>query len=177
MRGGGPLNNRKWMILGSLMPLVIGLDQWTKQLVLEHFRHGETLPIVSNFFNLTYVKNNGAAFGILASADPAFRVPFFIVVPLLALLIIGYIFKKLPESDLKLSTALSLVIGGAIGNLIDRLIHGFVVDFLDFHWSYQYHFPAFNVADSAICVGVAILMLDLAVRPEHEEAQSAPSPR
>lgn len=171
------MRNRKWILLAVLMPLVIVFDQWTKWLVLERFRHGETVSVISNFFNLTYIKNTGAAFGILATADPSFRVPFFVIVPLGALVAIAFVFRKLPDTDLKLATALSLVIGGAIGNLIDRVVLGFVVDFLDFHWRYQYHFPAFNVADSAICVGVGILMLDLAVRPEHEqEAQSAPSP-
>lgn len=162
----------KWVILVVLTTLVIVLDQWTKYLVLEHFRHGETLSVISGFFSLTYIKNTGAAFGILATADPAFRVPFFVIVPLAALVAIGMIFRKLPPNDLKLSTALSLVIGGAIGNLIDRVQLGFVVDFLDFHWKYKYHFPAFNVADSAICVGVAILMLDLAFQPDESNGES-----
>ena len=157
---------KKYVIMVSLTSFVIAVDQLTKYLVLEHFRVGETIAMISNLFNLTYVKNTGAAFGILAHADPAFRVTFFVIIPLLALGAIGMIFKKLPDSDVKLSTALSMVIGGAIGNLIDRVQLGFVVDFLDFHWKYQYHFPAFNVADSAICVGVAVLMLDLAVRED-----------
>lgn len=72
-----------------------------------------------------------------------------------------YLFKKLPDTDLRTAWALALVSGGAVGNLIDRMRFGYVVDFLDFHWRYQAHFPAFNVADSAICVGVGLLMLDL----------------
>jgi signal peptidase II len=137
---------------------VIGLDQWTKFLVLERFRVGETLSLITGFFSLTYIKNTGAAFGILAHADPSFRVPFFVIVPLVALIAISFIFRKLPDTETKLSAALSLVIGGAVGNLIDRVQLGYVVDFLDFHWRYQYHCPAFNVADAAICAGAGLLI-------------------
>lgn len=79
---------------------------------------------------------------------------------------IAYVFRRIPNDSIRLSTALSCVVGGAIGNLIDRLQLGYVIDFLDFHWKYQTHFPAFNVADSAICIGVAVLVLDLLF---HEE--------
>lgn len=157
---------KKFYPLVMITPVVIALDQFTKYLIVDKFRLGETIPMVSGFFNLTYIRNTGAAFGIFAQSHPSFRVPFFVAVPLIALVAIGYIFRKIGAADLKLSAALSLVVGGAIGNLIDRVQLGYVVDFLDFHWSYQYHFPAFNVADSAICVGVGILMLDLMVQKE-----------
>jgi signal peptidase II len=152
---------KKYVILLGLTSIVIVLDQITKYWIHNNYRLGETLSVISGFFSLTYVRNTGAAFGLLAHADPAFRVPFFVVVPIVALIAIGYIFRRISDSDIKLSVALSLVIGGAIGNLIDRVVFGFVIDFLDFHWRYRYHFPAFNVADIAICVGVGILMLDL----------------
>lgn len=157
---------KKYYALAFITPMVVILDQFTKYMVIQHFRLGETVPIFSGFFNFTYIRNTGAAFGIFAQSHPSFRVPFFVAVPLIALVAIGYIFKKIGETDLKLSSALSLVIGGAIGNLIDRVQLGYVVDFLDFHWSYQYHFPAFNVADSAICVGVGVLMLDLLLQKD-----------
>jgi len=163
----------KYLILFVLTPVVILIDQWTKQLIIDRFELGQTQPLVSGFFNLTYVRNTGAAFGMLRDAHPSFRVPFFMIVPMLALLVIGYVFYQLPAKDKKLSTAFSLVVGGAIGNLIDRIHYGYVIDFLDFHWKYVYHFPAFNVADSAICVGVAILMLDLAFRQEESVNASA----
>lgn len=157
----------KYLILLGVLVSVIVLDQFTKYLILERFRLGETLPIISDLFNLTYVQNRGAAFGLLAQTNPAFRVPFFIIVPTIALISIGYVFRKVGNQDYKLASALSLVISGALGNLIDRLNHGFVVDFLDFHWKWGYHFPAFNVADSAICIGVGILMLDLFLNENH----------
>jgi len=151
----------KYVILVIVAVSIIGLDQLTKIAIVERFHLGETVSVLLNFFNITYVQNKGAAFGLLAQADPRFRVPFFIVVPLVALGSIAFVFKKIPDHNIKLSVALSLVISGAVGNLIDRLTLGYVVDFLDFHWRWSYHFPAFNVADSAICVGVGILMLDL----------------
>lgn len=152
---------RKWQVLFGVLPLIVILDQWTKALILERFRYGESIPVISGFFNLTYVRNTGAAFGFLAQADPSFRVPFFLMVPMIALVVIWFVFRQVPERSLYMSSALSLVVSGAIGNLIDRVRYGYVVDFLDFHWKYQAHFPAFNVADSAICVGVGLLMLDL----------------
>jgi len=151
----------KYVILLFVTLASVILDQVSKTVVLQHFRLGDSINIIPGLFALTYVRNTGAAFGLLAHADPAFRVPFFVIVPIAALLAIGYVFRRIPDRDTKLSSALSLVIGGAIGNLLDRLRLGFVVDFLDFHWKFQTHFPAFNVADSAICVGVGILMWDL----------------
>lgn len=164
---------RKYWILALVTPFVIVFDQLTKFEVIERFYLGESITLIPAFFNLTYVRNTGAAFGILATADPVFRVPFFILVPFIALAAIMYVFRKLPSGDVKLSTALSLVVGGAIGNLIDRVRLGYVVDFLDFHWSYAYHFPAFNVADSAICVGVGILMLDLLTQKQEEPSDAS----
>jgi len=151
----------KYILLGLVPSLTVLFDQWTKQVVIERFHLGESVSVMHGFFSLTYVRNTGAAFGFLASSNPSFRIPFFLMVPAVALMVFGYLFRKLPDHDLKTASALSLVMGGAIGNLIDRVRFGYVVDFLDFHWNYQAHFPAFNIADSAICVGVGLLMLDL----------------
>lgn len=167
----------KYSILAILFPVIVILDQVTKLVVIDRFRLGESIAVIPGFFSLTYVRNTGAAFGILATADPAFRVPFFTLVPLIALGAIAYVFKNIRRDDWKMASALSMVIGGAVGNLIDRLRFGYVIDFLDFHWSYQYHFPAFNVADSAICVGVGILMLDLLRQDASAEGGNAPHPR
>lgn len=158
----------KYVPLVTLMPLMVVLDQVTKWAVLEKFRLYESVPVIEGFFNLTYVRNTGAAFGMMANADPAFRIPFFMAVPLLALGIIGYLFKKLPEQDLKMSATLSLIISGAFGNLIDRARLGYVVDFLDFHWKHQWHYPAFNVADMAICVGVGFMSIYMLFQKDPE---------
>jgi signal peptidase II len=163
---------KHWIV--AIVPIVsILLDQWTKQLIVDRFQLGESISVLSQFFSITYVRNTGAAFGFMASVDSSLRIPFFLVVPTIALVVIGYLFKKLPDSDVKTAMALSLVMGGAVGNLIDRVRYGYVVDFLDFHWKYQAHFPAFNVADSAICIGVGLLMLDIAGREERERNVSS----
>ncbi len=145
---------------------VLILDQWTKFLVIIHFEYGESIPIIRDFFSLTYVRNTGAAFGFLASANPTFRVPFFLVVPIVAMVVLGFLYRDLPKDARWRSMALGLVSGGAIGNLIDRVRLGYVVDFLDFHYRSSYFFPAFNVADSAICVGVGILLLSTMINRE-----------
>jgi signal peptidase II len=157
---------KKYQILSWVMPLVVVLDQLTKWEVVKNFSLGQTRSIIPGIFDLTYVRNTGAAFGILAHADARWRVPFFVLVPLVALLAIFQVFRRIGEKDLKLAYALALVMGGAIGNLIDRAWLNYVVDFLLFHWKYEWQFPAFNIADSAICVGVGILMLDLFHAPD-----------
>ncbi len=140
------------------IPLVIVADQWTKLLVLDHFHYGESISVIENFFSLTYIRNTGAAFGMLSGADPSFRVPFFLIIPLIAMVVLGFLFRDLPASSRLKATALGLVTGGAVGNLIDRIRLGYVVDFLDAHYKEIYHYPAFNIADAAICVGVVFLL-------------------
>jgi signal peptidase II len=163
----------KYLVLLAVTGTIISLDQLTKHLVIQKFRLGETLPVFDGFFSLTYVRNPGAAFGFLSRADASFRIPFFIVVPLIALAVIFFVFRNIHDRDLKLSSALSLVIGGAVGNLIDRATYNYVIDFIDFHWNYGAHFPAFNIADSAICVGVAILILDIIQKERQQRAEQA----
>jgi len=148
----------RYRILLIITTISLVLDQWTKQLIDQHFALHESVPLIDNFLALTYVRNKGAAFGILA--DSAFRIPFFITVSLLALVGILWYYRKIAEEQRLLQWALTLIFSGAIGNLIDRVRFGEVIDFVDAHW-FQYHWPAFNVADSAICVGVTLLLIDL----------------
>lgn len=129
------------------------LDQIAKYAVQLRFYHGESLPLIPGFFNLTYVRNTGAAWGMLGGWN--LWLAFFSVVILLALVI----FRRSLLVDCRLHrVALGLMIGGIVGNLVDRLRLQYVVDFLDFRFG-SYAFPAFNVADSAICIGVAIYAL------------------
>jgi signal peptidase II len=147
--------------------VILVLDQWTKFLVLTHFDiPGDTFVLIRDFFSLTYVRNTGAAFGFLAAANPAFRVPFFLVLPIVAMVFLSFLYRDLPKDARWRSLALGLVSGGAIGNLIDRIRLGYVVDFLDFHCGATWSFPAFNIADSAICVGVGILLIATFVNKE-----------
>ncbi len=150
---------QKLPVFLSTLFAVISIDQWTKILTLQKFRLGESLPILPGYFDLTYVRNKGAAFGFLADSPAVFRDNFFLVVPIVALFVITVVLLRLPKEQKWPLFAFSLVYSGAIGNLIDRTRLGFVVDFLDFHYQEVYHWPAFNVADSAIVVGVSILFI------------------
>jgi len=114
-----------------------------------------SIPVIDGVFSLTYIRNTGAAFGILAGSAAAFRLPFLVLFSLLAIGFIFMMLRRLPDEETGLITALAFILGGAIGNLIDRIVYGEVIDFLDFYWS-SYHWPAFNLADSFITVGVFI---------------------
>ena len=136
--------------------LVIVLDQISKLWILAKFQYGDSLPLTS-FFNLVYARNTGAAFSFLAGQGGWQRF-FFIGIALAASVLIVYLLRKHAQ-ERGFCFALSLILGGALGNLIDRVRFGYVVDFLDFYAA-GYHFPAFNVADSAITVGAALLIWD-----------------
>ncbi len=153
--------NKKYLIASTLAGAIIALDQLTKILVLSRFRLGESYTIIENFFNLTFVKNFGAAFGFLSQSHPQFREIFFLVMPPAAMVVIFILLKGVRKDDRTQILALSSILGGAIGNYIDRLRFRYVVDFLDFHWFNQYSWPAFNVADSAIVMGVGVLMYQM----------------
>lgn len=144
----------------GLASAVVVLDQATKLLVERAFRLGESVAILPGFFNLTYVRNPGAAFGLLAGAAAAFRGPFFIAVSVLAIAVICYYHARYARGHPLPTVGLALILGGALGNLIDRLRVGMVIDFLDFYLG-GYHWPAFNVADSGITVGVGLLLVEM----------------
>lgn len=136
--------------------IVVLFDQVTKITVNRVFAYGDSHPITS-FFNLVLAYNKGAAFSFLA-ASSGWQRYFFTVLGIAAALFIVYLLKKNPGQRL-FCWALALILGGAIGNVIDRIAYGHVIDFLDFHIG-GWHWPAFNVADSAICVGAALFVLD-----------------
>ena len=148
----------KYPWVGAIAAVVIILDQWTKYLVVKRFALYESLQVIPGFFNLSYVRNKGAAFGILSGSHGAWRSAFFVGVALVALAAIAMLVRK---SEDRLSIiSFSLIGGGALGNLIDRIRTGEVTDFID--WYYQsYHWPTFNIADSAITVGVALLAAEM----------------
>lgn len=151
--------NKKYFTFGWIILFLVVLDQVTKVYIHTQFRLGESIEVIPNFFNITYVRNMGAAFGILSDSHETFRHIFFLSVPLIAVVIIFFMLKQTPDSDKWQVWSLSAIAGGALGNYIDRLKYGYVVDFLDFHYKNQYSYPAFNVADSAIVCGVFILGL------------------
>jgi signal peptidase II len=156
--------NRKWMLFTALVGLVLLLDQGTKLYVHATFALHESRPVLTNFFHLTYVQNPGAAFGLLARQDTAFLRLFFPAVTVVAVIALVIYFTVMPYQRSLSLWGICLIVGGAVGNGIDRLWLGRVIDFLDVHW-YAYHWPAFNLADSAICVGVGLLLLDAFRQP------------
>ena len=145
----------RWFIGIALIGIL--LDQLTKELILANMSLHQSIELLENFVHITSVRNPGAAFGILA--DNSLRIPFFILVSVVASLGILWYLRREQGGNLRLQIGLSLIFSGAVGNLIDRIRFGEVIDFIDVHW-YQYHWPAFNVADSAICIGVGLLLVD-----------------
>ncbi len=171
----------KYLLLAAISGVIVTSDQVAKIYIHTHFRLGESYAVIANFFNLTYVRNPGAAFGFLATSHPAFRDIFFLSMPPIALLIILAILRGIRDHDRLMATALSLVFAGAVGNYIDRLHYGYVVDFLDFTIkrtsatgeSLSYSWPAFNIADMGIVVGVCtLLFLELIKQKKLEQKTS-----
>jgi signal peptidase II len=161
----------KWKRVLGWVVIILVLDQLTKMIVDRTMSLHQSIPIIDGFFSLTYVRNTGAAFGIFAGSHEAFRLPFLILVSVIALGFVVVMLKRLRDEKTGLITALSFIIGGAIGNLVDRVLYGEVIDFLDFYWS-NYHWPAFNVADSCITVGVLITLYYL-IRAKGEDPFAA----
>lgn len=141
----------------GIAAIVVLFDQLSKITITKTFQLGEE-KVITSFFNLVLAYNKGAAFSFLQNSGGWQRY-FFTAIALGAAAWIIVLLKK-HGSQRMFSWALSLILGGAIGNVIDRILYGHVVDFLDFHWSGFGHFPAFNIADSAICIGAALFILD-----------------
>lgn len=152
----------------ALALLVVVLDQLSKYWISASFHYGE-VRAVTGFFNLVLTYNKGAAFSFLANAA-GWQRGFFITIALIAIVVIGMLLAR-RAADTLFCAALSLILGGAIGNVLDRIVLGHVVDFLDFHLA-GWHWPAFNLADSAITVGAVLLIAD-SVRPGAKHAGAA----
>ena len=138
--------------------LVVGCDQVSKLWILQNFDLHDSTVIIPGLFNLTFLRNTGAAFGIFAGHPSWWRQLFFIGVAVIALVVILVFHRKLGRQNSLYTISLAFIGGGAVGNLIDRVCYGSVVDFLDVYIG-SHHWPAFNVADSAITVGVAIFLI------------------
>lgn len=146
--------NALWLLLSVV---VIALDLWTKFLAQSGLSYGEYVPVLP-FFNLTLAYNPGAAFSFLADAGGWQRYFFAVIAAVTVLVMLVWLLRL--KGEKMVACALALVIGGALGNLYDRIMLGHVVDFLDFYWG-SYHFPAFNLADSAITLGAILLIVDM----------------
>nr|WP_231889989.1 signal peptidase II [Bacillus sp. SJS] len=144
---------------------IICLDQLTKWLVVQNLEIGESIPVIENFFYITSHRNEGAAWGILQG-----QMWFFYIVTLVVIGAIVYYIQKFAAKALLLGAALGLMLGGAIGNFIDRVRHQEVVDFVQ-TFIFSYNFPIFNIADSALCVGVALLFIQMMIDSKNEKKE------
>lgn len=154
-----------------ILLVLLGLDQLSKQLIVSSMHMYEVHQIIPGFFNLVYVTNKGAAFSILASVDSPWRHYFFVAVNIAAFIGLSIAAWKMAGQHILYRVSFALIAAGAVGNLIDRLRYGAVVDFLDFYVG-DYHWPAFNVADSSICIGVAVLFVLNIVEIKKEKLRS-----
>ena len=153
----------RWL---GLSALIIVLDQLSKLWITNHFAYGESLAVLS-IFNLVLTHNTGAAFSFLSDAGGMQRWLFSIIAVIASVWIVWLLRRHSAQTLFAL--ALSLILGGALGNLIDRIAYGYVVDFLHFHWN-EHYFPAFNIADSAITCGAFLLILDSLKERKHGSA-------
>ena len=151
---------RKYWLLLIFSVVILLLDQWTKFMVVQKLPLYQRVKVIQGFFNLIHVRNTGGAFGIFGGEKGGLGSILFVVISLIAIGAIVFLFLKIKENEKILAFSFSLILSGAVGNLIDRLRYGEVVDFLDFHLSTS-HWPAFNVADSAICIGIGLMALEL----------------
>lgn len=148
------VSNLKWLWLSAL---ALGLDQASKFKVASAMQLYESIPVMP-YFNLTYMRNTGAAFSFLSEAG-GWQRWFFAALALIISVVMTIWLARLKQHETLLAIALSLVLGGAIGNLIDRLAYGYVIDFLDVYYQDR-HWPAFNIADSAIVLGVGLMLAE-----------------
>lgn len=159
----------RWFL--ATLAIALPADQISKTLIVNKFHYGERLQVIPGFFDLTHVRNPGGAFSFFADGPPEQRALFFIGSTVLALILLVVFLRRL-EPEARLSAfALGSIMGGALGNLIDRLVYGEVIDFLDVHLWGGYTWPTFNVADSAIVIGVAILMIEIFLHDEEGESE------
>jgi signal peptidase II len=157
----------RWIGIGIAAALVVLLiDQLTKHLVMHHYRLYESTPVISNIFSITYVRNSGAAWNILAGKQY-----LLLIFAILVLVGICRFFRYLSEGYPERIVALMLMISGIIGNSIDRLWHNEVIDFLDFHYYDIWSYPVFNVADMSICIGAGLFVLSSCLRKKPQEKQ------
>ncbi len=162
-------SKRQTLFWLGLAVVVLVVDQVTKQWIVEQYSLGMS-DRITGFFNLVHVHNYGAAFSFLNNEGGWQRWGFSVFAAVISLIIIVWIVRLSPQQRLE-GCALALILGGALGNLYDRVALGYVIDFLDFHWS-GWHFPAFNVADSVITLGAILIILDSFLRYQNDKQSS-----
>lgn len=156
----------RWVLFSIIAAVGLLADQATKLYVDSVMALHQSIPVIDGLFSFTYLRNRGAAFSFLSEAS--WRLPFFILVSLIAAVVILVALKKMRDDQKMAQSALAMIFSGAIGNLIDRVRLGEVIDFLDVYWR-NHHWPAFNIADSLICVGVALVALDMLLEEKRQQ--------
>ena len=164
------MKRKYWVLLIFCFGILV-LDQWTKSLIIKKLLLYQKVEVIQGFFNILHVRNTGGAFGIFGGDKGGVGSILFVVVSLVAIGVIAFLFVRIKEDEKTLALSFSLILSGAIGNLIDRLRYGEVIDFLDFYLS-STHWPTFNVADSAICIGIGLMALELLKRDHKEGTKS-----
>jgi signal peptidase II len=150
------LIKNRYLILIVIVGIIFPIDQLTKLYIDRHLELNQSLEIIENFFNISYIRNSGAAFGLLGGMDNPFLPIFFISISFVAIILILVLLRRIEKNWIFFTVCLSLILAGALGNMVDRIFRGEVIDFLDFY-IFSFHWPAFNVADSAITVGGLLL--------------------
>ena len=157
---------RRYSVLFIVAAVIVAADQLTKLVVQASMPPLGRVTVVKGFFDLIYVRNSGGAFGLLSRSDPAVSLPFFVIVTAGVAALIIYYYRRIPPGQRLYRIALAFILGGAAGNLVDRVRIGQVIDFLDFHLG-RYHWPAFNAADACISAGAVMFLISL-LRTERE---------
>jgi signal peptidase II len=166
----------KLRIFSVALAVSLALDQAVKIWVVQSLSFADRITVIENFFYITHVRNPGAAFGLLASSPEPFRLTFFISVTLIAIGLIFSFYRRLAPGDRLSALALGLILGGAAGNLIDRIVYTEVIDFLHFRLWSGYSWPDFNFADTFIVVGVGLLVLELLAAEGEQRAEAGEAP-
>ncbi|HYK91049.1 MAG TPA: signal peptidase II [Acidobacteriota bacterium] len=149
--------------------LVLAVDHFTKWIVRTNMNIRDAIDIVPSYLRISYVQNSGVAFGLFADIQSAWKPYILAAMAVVAVIVILIYSSRMPLNRTLLQLALAVTMGGILGNFTDRIMHGFVVDFVEFHVHESFHWPTFNVADSAITIGIALLLIDTVKNPEMEE--------
>ena len=150
--------SKKTIRVSLIVGVIVILDQLTKWMIVQSLAVHDAVPVFESFFHITHERNTGAAFSLFAQAPASFRQPFFLLTTVAAIAMLLVFLRKVEEADWLTIAAIGGILGGAVGNFIDRVLYGEVVDFLLVHW-HGYYWPAFNVADSCITVGVICMLI------------------
>jgi signal peptidase II len=163
------MRNRYYLLALS----VFILDHFTKWLVRSRMELHEAIELIPGYARISYVRNSGVAFGLFADIQSVWKPYILASMAVIAVVVILMYSARMPSNRVLLQLALAITLGGILGNFTDRILHGFVVDFIELHIQEVFHWPTFNVADSAITIGIALLLVDTVKHPEIEETETA----